>query len=270
MFVIPSFIFRSYLLVFYFFTFFMRRSFIITFMAFTLMGIVLAGCQPVENTKVSETVVTPSRETGVTTATSKPNLQENASETEAEKAVKKLGITTALPNGTVDEGFNLGSVMGEFSVLGKTVKIPPALMKWIEGRQERISQFTLPSYDSMYFVSTTSDLSVQPSDNVNRIYLFDPKAATLTLLYEEKNERILRLIGRDGSKLLVFADFIDKSPGPCAITWLMNNSTTPIMALELTDTKAGIQAYTVPAAQMEKAKKDELDCRKESGLLIEE
>lgn len=130
--------------------------------------------------------------------------------------------------------------------------------------EETVGSFYAPEHPEnadIIFISTEGKTTGELPNLIseNKIYAYDIKTGQLELLYQEKEPRLLRTVGMEGSKLILLADKIDNSPGPCASIW----SADKFEALELADVKAGLSAYTMPEYQVEIGKKEQAECQEE-------
>lgn len=121
-----------------------------------------------------------------------------------------------------------------------------------------------PSDDNVIFVSTSGDVTGEWPDmkSTNKIYSYNIETGELSKLYEEVENRILRTLGIEGSKLIVMYDLIDNSPGPCFSIWA-DWDNFGYLDVENPNT---LKPYTVPDYQVQKGKAEQKECEAELGF----
>jgi len=132
---------------------------------------------------------------------------------------------------------------------------------------EIVESFYMPkstSDDNTIFVSTSSNVTGKWPDmqSTNKIYSYNIKNSELIKLYEEQENRLLRTMGIEGTKLIIMYDDIDNSPGPCFSIWA-NWSSFGYLDVESTST---LKPYTVPDYQVQKGKDEQKECNAEMGF----
>ncbi len=111
----------------------------------------------------------------------------------------------------------------------------------------------------LVYVSTSSQLPDEWTEDMkstNKIYSYNTKTNDLKMLYEEKEGRLLRTLGVDGTKLVLLYDGIDNSPAPCFSVWL-DGLDYGYLDIE---NPSELKDYTVPDYQKELAKKEQKEC----------
>ncbi len=119
-----------------------------------------------------------------------------------------------------------------------------------------------PANENVIFLSTSVDAYNLKTPHLNKIYSYNIKTGEITELYEEKvtNDRLLRTMGIEGSKLILMVDMIDNSPGPCFSIWAHWDD---FEYLELSDVNAGLESYKVPAYQVNEGRKESEKCEEQ-------
>jgi len=128
--------------------------------------------------------------------------------------------------------------------------------------KETVESFSLPKspLDSdVIYVSISAGMNGEWPDakSVNKIYSYNTKTAELLKLYEEEEPQILRTIGIEGTKLILMYDGIDNSPGPCFSVWA---DWDYYGYLDINNLNDQLNAYSVPAYQVKKGKKEQEKC----------
>jgi hypothetical protein len=172
-------------------------------------------------------------------------------------------LVAPLEGGTVEEGASprytepLGFNFGEKGIV--FIRDEPLGKLLLNG--DHLNAFAIPVHpeteDIVFF--STQRLNEDYSRSVNRLFSYNWRTGALRVLYDETETRILRTVGRDGSKLLVLADGPDNSPGPCWSHWAGG----AYFSLELSDTDAGLQPYEPPEAKTEEGRKAVEACEAE-------
>jgi hypothetical protein len=122
-----------------------------------------------------------------------------------------------------------------------------------------------PSDKDMIFVSTSGDTTGEWPDTIkitNKIYSYNIQTSELSKLYEEHENRLLRTMGIEGTKLIVMYDGIDNSPGPCFSIWADWDD----FGYLDTENPNKLRSYTVPAYQVQKGKDEQEECEAEMGF----
>lgn len=117
-----------------------------------------------------------------------------------------------------------------------------------------------PTDKNLIYVSTSSGSSLTMSNN--KIYTYDIKTGEINKIYEETENRILRTVGLDGTKLIVMYDIIDNSPGPCFSVWA---DWDKFGYLDI-ENPSQLRPYTIPEYQAEKGTKEQTECMKELDI----
>ena len=119
-----------------------------------------------------------------------------------------------------------------------------------------------PLNSEVIFISTSGEYTGEYPNGkqINKIYSYDTQAKTLTELYKEEEDRVLRTMGREGDKLVVLFDVIDNNPGPCASGWAKSYK---YGTLNIEDAEAGLVDYTVPDYMIKKAETEGKKCQEE-------
>lgn len=118
-----------------------------------------------------------------------------------------------------------------------------------------------PTDDDVIFVSTSGDTTGEWPNmkSTNKIYSYNTKTGELSKLYEEHENRLLRTMGIEGSKLIVMYDLIDNSPGPCFSVWA-DWDDFGYLDVENPNT---LRPYTVPDYQVQHGKDEQKECEAE-------
>lgn len=142
-----------------------------------------------------------------------------------------------------------------------TIVIDRQSLSNLYGNEERIESFYAPEHptnkDIIYFSTSTGSSDVS---STNRIYSYNWKTDALEKIYEEHEQRLLRTMGMEGSKLIVMYDGIDNSPGPCFSVW---GDWENFGYLELANINAGLTPYRVPQYKVEEGKAEQKKCEQE-------
>lgn len=216
-----------------------RNSIWPIFLAVVITAIVV-GCGMYwwQNTKV--TVQTPTEEVADT---------QSAQTTEPEEVVETK-TTTA----TIEQGYSYDSPQWE----SFTSDIKTKAGEIVESFYAPES----PTDDDIIFVSTSGDTTGEWPDmkSTNKIYSYNIKTGELSKLYEEQENRLLRTMGIEGTKLIVMYDGIDNSPGPCFSVWA---DWKDFGYLDV-ENPSTLRPYTVPNYQVQKGKDEQKEC--EAGI----
>jgi hypothetical protein len=119
---------------------------------------------------------------------------------------------------------------------------------------------TSPSNQNIVFVSTSGGTTGEWPNlkSTNKIYSYNTKTGELSKLYEEQENRLLRTVGIEGTKLIVMYDRIDNSPGPCFSVWA---DWKDFGYLDVTNPNT-LRPYTVPDYQVQKGREEQRDCQR--------
>lgn len=100
------------------------------------------------------------------------------------------------------------------------------------------------------------------SNCTGKIYSYDISKKKLTQFYEEKSPNCngLRLMGTQGSKLIIETSYFDNSPGPCSTFWLGMGD---IKYIELSDVASGLHEFTVPLSKTNEMQRWQANCEKD-------
>lgn len=181
----------------------------------------------------------------VQTLTKKSVNTQVTQNTENKDVVKPKVITS-----TIEQGYSYDSPQWE------------SFMSDIKTKTgENLESFYAPESSTdndMIFVSTSGDTTGEWPDmkSINKIYSYNIKTGKLSKLYEEQENRILRTMGIEGSKLIVMYDGIDNSPGPCFSVWA---DWDDFGYLDVENPSA-LNSYTVPDYQVQKGKQEQKEC----------
>jgi len=139
-----------------------------------------------------------------------------------------------------------------------------ALAKFYEN-EEIIQGFYFPKSpvnDNVIFLSTSVDAYDLKTPHYNKIYSYNMKTGELTEIYQEKvkNDRLLRTMGIEGSKLILMVDMIDNSPGPCFSIWAHWEN---FEYLELSDVNVGLKSYQVPVYKVNEGRQESEKCEEQ-------
>jgi len=118
-----------------------------------------------------------------------------------------------------------------------------------------------PTDDNIIYVSTSAGTTGEWPNmlSTNKIYSYDKSTKEITKLYEEKENRLLRTLGIDGTKLILMYDGIDNSPGPCFSPWA---DWKEFGYMDISN-PGKLMTYTVPASQVKKSKQEQEKCMAE-------
>jgi len=107
-----------------------------------------------------------------------------------------------------------------------------------------------------------------PCVSRNRIYKYNLKNDGASIIYEEISRdgspyekskcRILRTVGREGSKLMILIDDPDNSGGPCTNVWV--DYTKQFEYLDLSKKSLILLPYVVPAEKIKEAREWQKQC----------
>ncbi len=196
-----------------------------------------------QSTKV--TLQTPTEEVADTQSaqTTKPEEPEEVVETKT---------TTA----TIEQGYSYGSPQWESFTSAIKTKTGEVMESFYAPES--------PADDDIIFVSTSGDTTGEWPNmkSTNKIYSYNIKTGELSKLYEEHENRILRTMGIEDSKLIVMYDLIDNSPGPCFSVWADWND---FGYLDV-ENPSTLRPYTVPGYQVQKGKDEQKECEAEMGF----
>lgn len=180
-------------------------------------------------------------------------------------------VNTAINGNTVEQSYNFrhGEREGFTSLSrGNIIYMAKKAMAKLYENEESITSFYTPEHPTnsdIIFISSSGDTSGEWPDfkSTNKIYSYNIKTGEIVQLYEEHEDRLLRTMGMDGSKLVLMYDIIDNSPGPCFSIWADWES---FGYLELADINSGLRPYTVPNYQVEISKAEQEKCIEEMGF----
>lgn len=179
----------------------------------------------------------------------------------AEKNMEKYPVEGAV---LFHKDFSYESNGGAISSLATTdsFKLDDATSKQLADNKETIESFYVPWDDAGLYYFSTSDYLGQTwapdMKSTNRIYSYEREFGVLKLIYTEKENRLLRTVGVEGSKLVLMTDGIDNSPGPCFSIW-----DGEFVSLDLNDAAAGLKAYTMPDYMVLAGKIESAICAKQ-------
>ncbi|QQR84026.1 hypothetical protein IPJ72_02415 [Candidatus Peregrinibacteria bacterium] len=125
-----------------------------------------------------------------------------------------------------------------------------------------------PTDNNVVFVSTSGEAKGEwPNLKItNKIYAYNVQTGELSKLYEEHENRLLRTMGIEGSKLILMYDGTDNSPGPCFSIWADWND---FGYLDV-ENPGTLNPYTIPEYQVQKGKEEQVACQKEMGFITDE
>lgn len=190
-----------------------------------------------------------STKTAVQTPVEKVADNQSAQTSESQKEVETK-TTTAM----IEQGYGYDS--SQFKTYTSAVKSKTG---------EVVGSFYTPkspSNENVIFVSTNGDPTGEWPNmkNENKIYSYNIKTGELSKLYEEQENRLLRTMGIEGTKLIVMYDGIDNSPGPCFSVWA---DWKDFGYLDVSNPNT-LRPYTVPDYQVQKGKEEQKECMKET------
>jgi len=131
--------------------------------------------------------------------------------------------------------------------------------------QESVESFNIPTNlsnpDEIIF-STSENINLEGTENINRIYSYNLKTKKRIVLFKEQNKssQILRTIGREGSKIIIFEDTIDNSPGICTVIW--KDYPESLYYIDLKVREIDLKKYIVPQNKINEAEKIQETCLK--------
>jgi len=196
---------------------------------------------------------------------------EAVKEEEVDAAPTKL-INTAISGTSIEQSYHFrhGEPEGFTSLSqGNLIFMKKKAMVRLYENEESITSFYTPKHPTnpdIIFISTSGDITGEWPDTIkstNKIYSYNIKTGEIIHLYEEYENRKLRTMGMDGSKLVLMYDEIINSPGICFSVWVNWES---FGYLELADVGSGLRPYTVPNYQIEIGKAEQKKCKAEMGF----
>jgi len=163
-------------------------------------------------------------------------------------------VETKTTTATIEQGYGYDSQ--QFETYASEVK---------SKTNEVVESFYLPKSPSnkdVVFVSTSGDTTGEWPNmkSTNKIYSYNIKTGELSKLYEEQENRLLRTMGIEGSKLIVMYDGIDNSPGPCFSVWA---DWKDFGYLDVVNPST-LRPYTAPDYQVQKGKEEQKKCEQET------
>lgn len=187
--------------------------------------------------------------------------------TEQVSAPDKL-VDDAIVGTAIEQGYDFSSGQRDgFTSLskGNIIFMAKKAIAVLYENDENITSVYTPEHPTnadIILISTSGNTSGKWPDlkSTNKIYSYDIKTDAIIQLYEEHEDRTLRTMGMDGSKLVLMYNPIDNSPGPCFSIWADWES---FGYLELADIQSGLQPYTVPDYQVEIGKAEQEKCIEE-------
>ncbi len=234
-----------------------------------------------QNPKTTSTTEVINDTSDIQTNTEIPNDNSNTTDsTDSEMEIvteKELAdtptnlIDTAISGTSIEQSYNFrhGEAEGFTSISkGNIISMDKKAMGNLYINSEDITSFYAPEHPTnsdIIFISTIGSITGgwPNMTGTNKIYSYNIKNSEITQLYEEQENRLLRTIGMDGSKLILMYDIIDNSPGPCFSIW---KDWKEFGYLELADIASGLQPYTIPEYQIEIGKIEQEKCIEEMGL----
>lgn len=214
--------------------------------------------------EITETTETPSAQTGA----EQVDVQEKENVVTAPANL----VNTAISGTAIEQSYDFrrGQRDGFTSLSrGNLIFMAKKAMARLYENEESITSIYAPEHPTnsdLIFISTSGETTGEwpyTIKSTNKIYTYNIKTGEITQLYEEHENRSLRTMGMDGSKLVLMYERIDNSPGPCFSVWADWKS---FGYLELADISSGLRPYTVPSYQVEIGKAEQEKCIKEMGF----
>ena len=155
-----------------------------------------------------------------------------------------------------DEGFQIREIdTNEYTQINEEA------IKEIKDNNEKIEHYEIPTHpinDQIIFLSTSNmdDYILNPEEIENKIYTYNIKTGELKIVLKKTSERIIRILGIYGSKLILSNNKNESYSGPCYSQWLVGE----FIALELSNIQNGLQNYTVPESKIKFEEEEKLKC----------
>ncbi len=169
------------------------------------------------------------------------------------------------------------AIFGSFLLVSPTkekILIPDAVRMTLGQDITNLTSFVMPTDEKdsqIIYMSSAKNIDEAQSRIVNKVYSYNLKSLELKELYshlDEKNSpmsnqlgRVMRLVGRDGSKIILMADSPDNSPGPCTRVW--SDYKDNMFYVDVSEVQMSLKSYSVPQSKVDKEKADADACASE-------
>jgi hypothetical protein len=145
--------------------------------------------------------------------------------------------------------------------------IPDKITQYLGGEDTLSSTDILaePNDPNIVFFSAYVNLNTQSLSSITAIYAYNLKTGELQKVYAQQFSgnnnyfNSFRLIGEEGSRLILWDTEMENSPGPCYDVWTADK--TQLEAVDLANVSAGAQPYTIPADFLAKQTAIDQKCR---------
>ena len=134
----------------------------------------------------------------------------------------------------------------------KYIEISEEAIKIIKDNNEKIEHYQIPTHpinDEIIFLATSNmdDHILNPEAIENKIYTYNIKTGDLKIVLRNKTNRILRILGIYGSKLILSNNIKGRYGGPCYSEWIDGE----LVSLELANIKSGLETFKTPQFKIE-------------------
>ncbi len=169
------------------------------------------------------------------------------------------------------------AIFGSFLLVSPTkekIVIPDAVRKTLGQDVTNVTSFVMPTDEKdsqIIYMSSAKNIDEAQSRILNKVYSYNLKSSELKEVYshiDEKNSpmsnqlgRVMRLVGRDGSKIILMADSPDNSPGPCTRIW--SDYKDNMFYVDVSEVQMSLKSYIVPQSKVDKEKADADACASE-------
>jgi hypothetical protein len=193
-------------------------------------------------------------------------------------------LVTPVVSGKVVSGYQRDNYSNDLIFISPTgVRSTPSTQLQAILRGARFSAFDMPidpDNESIIYLSSYEIVEGIMSGinegciSRNRVYQYNLLSGEPTIIHEELSRdgsfylpskcRILRLIGRQGDKLILLIDDPDNSPGPCTNVW--SDYFDHMLTLDLSKSVHGLVPFVVPLNNIKRGKRDQQKCLEELAL----
>ena len=168
----------------------------------------------------------------------------------------------------IKEGYEAHVPYGEpsyFTMGGQSFTLIKEVFEQFSSNEEEVQGFNAPispfNEDVVYLATDQSDIM---GDTTNKIYSYNKETGELNELYSESQDyqtagRNIRILAIQGTKLILWVEPVDNSPGPCASIWCSPGA-GGYQYLELSDIQNGLQKYEVPEYKQANCEADFEEC----------
>jgi hypothetical protein len=248
-----------------------------TLALFAALMFIGAGCNNKmtnNNPQNNKLAKTETNNTTGTVQTSNKNKDLTTVNLNAQSKIVESGYRIDLKTITDENGKFVGVKYLLVSPEKKETALNLKMEKKINEPDETISNIDVPfdpKNPDILFLSTYKE-DTGSVKFTSKIYSFNIKTNELKELYkmedkpkQPENGTILKILGREDSKIIVVADGVDNSSGPCFNFWASYSSSNSehFKYFDWNAQEKVLQNYTVPQEKIDSGKKQEAACNKQ-------